>query len=257
MLPTISELFNRAYAPYRKFPRFAWIFIILFFLPILFLGITKFSADLVSLVYGVVTTNGLLLVVGAILMSFVSLWFNLAYLYALADIDEGMSPNKISNYLKKGKKVILPAFALSLLVGIIVLGGLILLIIPCFIFGIWFVFTLQARVLDEKKGVSALTYSKSLVEGNWWGVFGRIVVSMIVVYVILSVFGKLMNGLFQMTLTTLTFQKLTILSLIVTLLTSAVQAILTPFATAIPTILYLDLKKAKSVKPNPLEPPIR
>jgi len=230
-------------------------FILLVFLPELFLGIAKFSTDLIRLVYGSAITYGVALIVGGVVVSIISLWFNLAFIRAVLDIDNGSAPEKLSVYLKKTRGFIIPAIGLTLLVSLVVLGGFILLIIPGCIFSIWFVFTLQARILDEKKGMQSLTYSKSLVSGNWWAIFFRIAVSVIFVSFLLGVFGKIIDVLFQINLNALTFQKLTIISLIATILVSFAQAALTPFATAIPTILYLDLRKAKQIPNDPLEPP--
>ncbi|HRH23553.1 MAG TPA: hypothetical protein PK295_02905 [Candidatus Magasanikbacteria bacterium] len=257
MLPEVGNLFKRALAPYHKFPKFMTGFLALMFLPVLFIGMTKFSLDLIGLVYGVVSLNSMLWVVGSVLMSLVSLWFTLAYMIAFADIDSGKMPEKIQVYLKKTRSLIVPAFGLTILVGLIVLGGFILLIIPGIIFSVWFVFTLQARVLDQKKGTNALSASKSLVAGNWWGVFGRIVLATIIVTVCMRIFESILNGLFPGDLDLLTFQKLTVLSFIVTVLTAAAQAIFTPFASAIPTIMYLDLKKGKPVESDPLAPPLK
>lgn len=252
MIPTFGNLFKRALAPYHKFPKLMTGFIALMFLPVLFIGMTKFSLDLIGLVYGTLSFNSLLWIIGSILVSLASLWVTLAYMTALADIDSGKMPEKIRTYLKKTRGLIFPAFGLTIVVSLIVAGGFVLLIIPGVIFSIWFVFTLQARVLDQKKGTSALTQSKSLVTGNWWEVFGRIVLATIVVTVCMSIVEAIFNSFFPGDLNLLTFQTLTVLSFIITVLTAAVQAIFTPFASAIPTIMYLDLKKGKPAETDPI-----
>lgn len=255
MIIAVSDLFNRALAPYRKFPKLMMSFIALLFLPAFFVGITKFSLDLVKLVYGGMGAVIVFWTVGSIIMSFLSLWFSLAYILAIADIDNGSIPQKVSVYLKKSRGLIMPAFGLSLIVGLIVLGGFILLIIPGILFSVWFIFILQARVLDQKRGMSSLSASKTLVSGNWWGIFGRVALSIILVSTIIRIVGSILNSIFQINFDNLTFQSLTIFSLIVTILIAFVQAAMTPFATAIPTILYLDLKRKKSLPVDPLEPP--
>ncbi len=232
-------------------------FIALMFLPVLFIGMTKFSLDLIGLVYGTVSFNSVLWIIGSVLMSLASLWSTLAYMLALADIDSNKMPEKIGTYLKKTRGLILPTFGLTIVVSLIVAGGFILLLIPGIIFSIWFVFTLQARVLDQKKGTSALSQSKSLVAGNWWGVFGRIVLATIIVTICMSIVETIFNSFFPGDLNLLTFQTLTVLSFVITLLTAAIQAIFTPFASAIPTIMYLDLKKGKLASNDPLSPPLK
>lgn len=64
-------------------------------------------------------------------------------------------------------------FLISLVVGLIIFLGLILLIIPAIIFGVWYSFTTWL-VLDKGMGVKeALKTSKSMVSGKFWKVLGR------------------------------------------------------------------------------------
>lgn len=252
MLPTLSDLFSRALRPYSTHPKFLVGFITLFFLPIFFLGMLKFSTDLIGLVYDSMAINGLFLLVGSIFFSLISVWFTVAYTQAFADLDTGKNPEKIKTYLKKTYRLTLPAFGLSILVGLIVFGGFILLIIPGIIFSIWFALTIQARVLGNKKGLQALTYSRTLVQGNWWAVFVRITAGIFCILAIMSIYQTLVNIFAPFDLNTLTFQKLSVKFFILTVLTSILQAILTPFASAIPTILYLDL--TKQTLPSTKEP---
>lgn len=64
-------------------------------------------------------------------------------------------------------------FLLTLILVLIVLGGLLLLIIPGFIFAVWFSFA-PLLVLDKKmKFKEALNTSKSMIRGKFWKVLGR------------------------------------------------------------------------------------
>lgn len=61
----------------------------------------------------------------------------------------------------------------SLVLGLIIVGGVILLIIPAVIFGIWFSFTIFL-VLDKNMKIGeALRTSKLMVKGKFWQVLGR------------------------------------------------------------------------------------
>ena len=65
---------------------------------------------------------------------------------------------------------------LSVLLSLIIGFGLILLIIPGIIFGVWFAFSTFIFV-EEKTGIKeAFVKSKQLVKGKFWKVFGRLVV---------------------------------------------------------------------------------
>lgn len=65
---------------------------------------------------------------------------------------------------------------ISLVIGLIILGGTILLIIPAIIFGIWYSFSTWL-VLDKNMGIKeALKQSKLMVKGKFWKILGRSVV---------------------------------------------------------------------------------
>lgn len=77
---------------------------------------------------------------------------------------------------KLGFSNMLKFFAVSFVVGLIVLFGLILLIIPAIIFGIWYSFSVWL-VLDRGIRIGeALKQSKAMVRGRFWKIFGRSIV---------------------------------------------------------------------------------
>lgn len=70
-------------------------------------------------------------------------------------------------------------FVVSVLVGIVVGFGFILLIIPGIIFGTWYAFSLFVLV-NEKTGIlESMRKSKALVRGRFWAVLGRLLVFML------------------------------------------------------------------------------
>ncbi|GAI05360.1 unnamed protein product [marine sediment metagenome] len=68
----------------------------------------------------------------------------------------------------------------SLLTGLIVGLGFLLLIIPGIIFTIWFVFSTYTVICEDKKGFKALSRSKELVKGYWWPTAKRVFALVIV-----------------------------------------------------------------------------
>lgn len=77
---------------------------------------------------------------------------------------------------KLGFSNMLRFFAISFIVGLIVLFGLILLIIPAIIFGVWYSFSVWL-VLDKGMGIrEALRTSKAMVKGRALKIFGRSIV---------------------------------------------------------------------------------
>lgn len=54
--------------------------------------------------------------------------------------------------------------------------GLILLVIPGLSIGVYWFFSLQAIVVNEKSGWQALKHSFQIVDEHWWSFFGRLVI---------------------------------------------------------------------------------
>jgi hypothetical protein len=60
----------------------------------------------------------------------------------------------------------------NILGGIIIFGLMLLLIVPGIIWALYYSFAIQVVTLKGLSGKEALNYSKSLVKGQWWRVFG-------------------------------------------------------------------------------------
>ncbi len=68
------------------------------------------------------------------------------------------------------------AIVSGMLGGVIVLGMFLLLIVPGIIWSLYYSFFLYVVALRGLSGKAALDYSKSLVKGQWWRVFGYLLV---------------------------------------------------------------------------------
>lgn len=111
-------------------------------------------------------------VVGFVILSvigaFVSLWTQSTVYFSILKMG---NPEK--EVFQLGYKNIWRYLLTSLVLGLIIVGGVILLVIPAVIFGIWFSFTIFL-VLDKNLRVGeALRTSKSMVKGKFWQVLGR------------------------------------------------------------------------------------
>lgn len=71
-------------------------------------------------------------------------------------------------------KKLLPLFLTRLLTIIAIFFGTLFFILPGIIFTVWFSFGNFAVVLDGKRGIQALIFSKNLVSGKWGEVFKRL-----------------------------------------------------------------------------------
>jgi hypothetical protein len=117
----------------------------------------------------------------------------------------------------------------SILVGVIVGIGFVLLVIPGFIFLTWLAVSMPALVVEDRRGTQALSRSWELVRGRSWPVFGTLVVAAIITGVVNSIitapFGHnwFVRGLLAGIATTVT----------------------TPFTALVGVLIYLDLRVRK------------
>lgn len=112
------------------------------------------------------------IVIGFIVLSLTSavigIWSLTTQYYSILKM--GSSEKEV---FKLGYKNMWRFLLISLVVGLIVLGGAILLIIPAIIFGIWFSFA-TLLVLDKNMSIKeALRVSKLMVKNKFWKVLGR------------------------------------------------------------------------------------
>lgn len=123
----------------------------------------------------VLQLTGIILIILWALSSFVVLYLFFLFLpiasIFIIDSEKSLS---IGELFKESKPLILPYFVTSLIMGIIILGGWTLLIIPGILFSLLFSFTAYVVVLEKKTGQEALKRSYQLVTSKFWQVFLRI-----------------------------------------------------------------------------------
>ena len=111
------------------------------------------------------------------------------------------------------------------LVGFFTTLSFIFFIIPGLIVGIYLVFFPYVLITEEGRGMNALKRSWALVKGNWWKVFGRI-------FLLNMIFGTIFI----------------ILSSINDSLGTIFQYFLMPFNVIFMYLIYLELKKSKTIQ---------
>jgi hypothetical protein len=118
----------------------------------------------------------------------------------------------------------------SLLVGLAVVGGLILFIIPGIWIGIRLAVSTEALVVEGRRPTEAMGRSWALVGGHWWHAFGTLVV------------GGLLTGLVNALITSPFNQTSWFLQAVV----AAIATVITlPYGTLVGVLLYLDLRARK------------
>lgn len=121
---------------------------------------------------------------------------------------------------------------ISILVGLAVLGGLILLIIPGLIFAVMFSVSIPALVVENRRGTDAMSRSWNLVKGQFWHAVGVIVVAGIIAAVVSGIIGAIGGALGDNWFLSWVFQAIA-------------QIITAPFSAIVSVLLYLDLRARK------------
>jgi hypothetical protein len=154
------------------------------------------------------------------------------------DVQDGRRDNSIGDLVRSVEPVFWPLVAVSILFGLGVGIGFILLIIPgLFLLVIWSVVA-PVTVLERPGVFEAFGRSRALVRGNGWNVFGVIVLVFLVVAVV-SVAGGLAAD--------------SLGSVGRSLVQWAVNAALAPVTALGASVLYFELRghRADVVEPSP------
>ena len=118
----------------------------------------------------------------------------------------------------------------SVLVGLAIVAGLIVFIIPGIYIGIRLCVSIEALVVEGRRGTEAMGRSWGLVGGHWWHAFGTVVV------------GGLLTGIVNAVITT-PFGNT---SWFVQAVAAAVATVITlPYSALVGVLLYLDLRARK------------
>jgi len=122
-------------------------------------------------------------------------------------------------------------FLVTILVGFFVMITSFFLIIPGVIVGVYLAFSSFVLIIEAEKGINALRCSWNLVKGNWWKVFGRIILLNIIIGVIYIILISINDSL-----------------------GSVFQCLSMPFSIIFMYLIYSELKKSKEIQaPTPIQ----
>ncbi|MBA3550783.1 glycerophosphoryl diester phosphodiesterase membrane domain-containing protein [Patescibacteria group bacterium] len=175
VMPGPIELIKRAYTDYRS--RFHVISKVLAvsFLASVFQSIITFTLQ---------DSLGLYLL--ASVLAFIVIYISyLALVIAVAD--EQNQHADISALYQSAWHVFFPYVGVFILTTLTVIAGLTLFVIPGIAVAIFLSFSMYVLVVEKKHWMSALTKSWYYVRGNWWKVFGRMIVFAILMGVLMII----------------------------------------------------------------------
>lgn len=135
--------------------------------------------------------------------------------------------------------------ALAMLLQLVAtLGGYLLLIIPGFVFLVWFAFAPQAAAIDGKRGLEALAHSRMLVSGRFFDVAWRLFVGPFALFVgYLAVVLVAVAVICAVAGTSLASLVANELPLWVDVLASVLEIFLLPLVYVYWGLVYLELKE--------------
>lgn len=176
-LPSIGDLFSTSWAFYKSsWKLLTWLIL----LPILatiavvvIVGIIV--ATILAVSNGQITTDRLPLLIPPVLIAVIALVIinSLGQIALVKAISLG-GQAKTRELIKSSWPLVGRFILLGLLLGLIVLVGFILLIIPGLMFSVWFMFASLILVVENIGGMSALKRSRIYVKGKFWGIVGRV-----------------------------------------------------------------------------------
>src|SRR5688572_30495752 len=150
---------------------------------------------------------------------------------AVRDIQDGQRDLDLGGLFRSAFQVLGPVILAGIIVGIGVVIGFILLVVPGLILlTIWAV-TIPSVVLERKSPIEALGRSRELVKGHGWQVFGVLVVLFILQLAVTAILVGVLAGIGD-------FAGAVIGSLIATVL-------IAPLAAIAATVIYLQLRQMK------------
>ena len=186
--------------------------------------------------------------VGAILAAIVSIigafLVQAALVEAVADIRDGRADLTVGETLSRGASRIASVAGASILAGIAIGIGLLLLIVPGLVLITWWAVIIPIIVLEHVGTFDSFSRSRELVRGFDFQVFGVIVIQFLIFIAFSIVLGILLIAVPE-----------EVRSFVSNVVGGAFTG---PFAALVTTLLYFRLKAAKEgpgVPPGPAAPP--
>lgn len=241
LLP-VGELFSRTWALYRA--RFKTLLLLTVIATVvtpvvnLILMSIGFSTSLAGILVGSATkTAGLasgtviagiiITVLGGVLSGILTIMSHAASVLALA----GNGSERAGDLFRRAYGMVWAIVGAGILAGLVTFGGTMLFLIPGIIVGVGLLFTTMVVVLENKRGLAALRRSMALVNPRWFGVFGRDIALVLVVWIVSGIVASVLTLLLRG-------------SVAGTIVSFAVTTLVTPFSFA---YLYLLFQSARAV----------
>lgn len=122
-----------------------------------------------------------------------SLWAGAASYLAIINV-VGMKELNFKDTYKKALPFVFKFFLMSIILGLIIMGGALLLVVGAIVFGVWFSFTFWNFFEKQTAVWESFKLSKSMVKGKFWAILGRFIVFILFAMAVQIAFGLLPLG---------------------------------------------------------------
>ena len=163
--------------------------------------------------------------IGALIAVLISAVLQAAILRAAAQATIG-DPVDVEASYRYGLKRLWSVILVSILVGLVVAVGFILLVIPGIIFLVFLSVSIPVLIVEGRRGTEAMGRSWNLVKGHFWHAFAVIVVAAVIVGIISGIIGAIGGNNWAVRW----------------IFTAIAQILTVPFASLVSVLLYLDLR---------------
>ncbi|MBU5438984.1 hypothetical protein KQI42_13230 [Tissierella sp. MSJ-40] len=166
---TLMGLFSTSWEIYKKCFKHIFL-IILLYLPLYIV------MDYLGINFNSFRTRNSPLNIITIISGIITVFINVGIIFIVKErlIDFHNEDINIGYILKESLSKWWDVLITELLSGLIIIGMTLLLIVPGIIWSIYYIFSLQVVVIKDLRGKEALDFSKEMVSGRWWKVFGTI-----------------------------------------------------------------------------------
>ncbi len=215
-LPSVSDLFSVSWKDYKN--RFE-----LFFMISVIANAVVLVLQLIQMYIDDTSWFLIVMIVFLIATIYVSVWSQAALTLAVRSGEK----SDWQSFFKQSQDKVPTLFWASILTGLVVLVGFILIVIPGVIFAIWFAFTSFFIMYENKGVIDSMKASKELVKDNVFNLFVRWI-ALIVAGLIISVVAGAIAG-----------SNL----LVANIISAAVSTLIAPFAVLYGYHLFTALKR--------------
>lgn len=248
MLLSVSELLKRGLEVYKAHSRLFLTYTLLISIP--FAVLSFLYTFVIPPAQDAVNSVGPAEIVSFILTIIVtvwSIWVSLALVRVIWAIIKGLPIQSPKQELHNALPLLPRAIGAGILGGLLTFIGLLFLIVPGVIIGLWFTFVTQEVAIEKQTTTNALRESKRLVSGRWSAIFWRVFATAAIFFLITSI----PQGLVQLIIESISrLAHLTagsigqhILIFIADLIGLAITVVVTPFGTATQVVFYDDAKR--------------